>query len=221
MRKLLAVLLTLSIVLWPLPAWADSEGPNTTGTAINDAAVGVYAWSNPGNATADDGSRATAAGDDNDSNYLKATNFGFTLTGCSTVDGILVEYETSVATNSLDLSVILAQIFDTAAYIGDINSTADITQTTDDFEILGGAADDWVAGISCSEATNAAFGVGAQHRETDVASGANQTLRVDFVRMTITFSTGGGTPGRRVIRSETRESKPESVRIPSWRAGEN
>lgn len=62
------------------------------GTLANDAAVGANAWSDPGNAAASDDSDATVA-TAGLSNYLKATNFGFSLPASAVPTGIGVTIE--------------------------------------------------------------------------------------------------------------------------------
>lgn len=73
---------------------ASSQGPNSGGTFADDAGVGVFSWSNPGNAAASDNSYATVSlFPTGQSHYLKATNFGFSIPGGSTIEGIVVEVE--------------------------------------------------------------------------------------------------------------------------------
>lgn len=63
---------------------------NFAGTGANDASVGTVAWLNPSNITSDDGSSAIVDTDTALSNYLKATNFSFTVPSMATIDGIEV-----------------------------------------------------------------------------------------------------------------------------------
>jgi hypothetical protein len=54
------------------------------GTLANDAGFGTKVWSNPGNAAASDDKRASVfAASTEYSQYLKATNYGFSLTGAT------------------------------------------------------------------------------------------------------------------------------------------
>ena len=63
------------------------------GTMADDATVGIVAWSNPDNAKVSDNVYAMASLSDQQSHYLKATNFGFSIPAGATIDGILVEVE--------------------------------------------------------------------------------------------------------------------------------
>jgi len=62
-------------------------------TIAVDTTVGTRPWSSPDNAKTDDAAAAqsSAFGAGTNSNYLKATNFGFEIPSRATIDGILVE----------------------------------------------------------------------------------------------------------------------------------
>lgn len=71
-----------------------SAGPSDPGTAVDDATLGAITWSDPGNITSSDDTRATASfGSPDSSHYLKATNFGFAIPTGATIDGITVAWE--------------------------------------------------------------------------------------------------------------------------------
>mgnify|MGYP003557001264 FL=1 len=74
-----------------------TEGPTAPGTLVSDSTIGAVAWSNPGNASASDGSWATAVigAAVTPSEYLKVTNFGFSIPSGATIDGIAVSVERS------------------------------------------------------------------------------------------------------------------------------
>ena len=72
-----------------------TQGPNSGGTFANDVTVGTIAWTTPSNAAISDGVFTAAAVlcSTAASNYLKATNFGFSIPVGSTINGILVEIQ--------------------------------------------------------------------------------------------------------------------------------
>lgn len=83
-----------------------SQGPKIAGTGADDSSFGdadaVCVWSAPGNITADDGSMSTVSlgslGTNNESHYLKATNFAFTIPPTAVIRGIQVTVEVREAT---------------------------------------------------------------------------------------------------------------------------
>lgn len=71
---------------------AQTFGPNSPTTIVNDATVGTLPWSTPGNVitTNDAYAQIVPRGI---SNYLKATNFGFAIPIPSGIDGIVLGVE--------------------------------------------------------------------------------------------------------------------------------
>jgi len=69
----------------------SSYGPIFAGTGSNDASVGTIAWTNTGNITADDGATANIPFTSGTTNYLTATNYGFSIPSGSTINGITAE----------------------------------------------------------------------------------------------------------------------------------
>lgn len=64
----------------------------TAGTGGTNASVGTVAWVNEANITTDDGSNATCSAllGGEESNYLTATNFGFSIPSTAIIQGIKV-----------------------------------------------------------------------------------------------------------------------------------
>lgn len=72
----------------------SSIGPLSPGTMASDSSIGNYAWSNPNNAEVSDGVYAVGiTAPPLSSNYLKATNFGFTIPVGAIINGIVVEVQ--------------------------------------------------------------------------------------------------------------------------------
>jgi hypothetical protein len=75
-------------------------GANAPGTVVNTTGVGTAAWTNPTNAEVADGVNATVpVGVAGKSNYLAATNFGFSVPTGSTIQGIATTVLESGGTN--------------------------------------------------------------------------------------------------------------------------
>lgn len=75
-----------------------SQGPNNPGTAANNSAVGTRAWTSVNNIFTSAASYATATDSGLgtwSTNYLQASNFGFSIPGGSTITGIEVEIDRS------------------------------------------------------------------------------------------------------------------------------
>lgn len=72
-----------------------TQGPNSPGTLANADRSGGIAWASPSNAASSNDSHTTHTTDgvNNASDYLVATNFGFSIPSGATIDGFLVEVE--------------------------------------------------------------------------------------------------------------------------------
>jgi len=70
-----------------------SEGPNTPGSATNDASFGSTAWINPGNALSSNDVYAQGTPAGSPTQYLKVSNFGFSIPGPAQIVGIEARIE--------------------------------------------------------------------------------------------------------------------------------
>ena len=205
MRRFLAIVV---LALFVVPAWADSEGPNNPATAVDDATVGTVVWLNPTNVFTSNDSRARAPLDDLDpqSHYLKATNFSFTLTNCTSVDGITVEIERREG--NLDLPVVsdaLVKIVRSGVIGGTDKAAAGAWPTTDAIKSYGGVADLWGLSWTCGQITASNFGV-VISAGCDCNFEEIEDALIDHVRITVTFT--AAQPKLLITRQEIREWEP-------------
>ena len=172
----------------------SSSGPNSPGTLADDSAVGGVVWSTPSNAAASDDSRATAnlTGASGNTHYLKATNFGFSVSG--TIDGILVEIERSANVNSgtREAHDSIVKLVVGGSVVGSNKATATAYPTTDAYASYGGAADLWGLTPADTDINGSTFGVVLSTTYgTGVSPKAAVQARVDHIRITITYTATG------------------------------
>jgi hypothetical protein len=176
-------------------AEAASTGPNFPTSGVNDASIGVTVWMNPGNVTASDDVRATVtlAKNSGISQVIKATGFGFAIPADAQIDGITVEWE-----NSENGDAPAGGIKDSAVRIvkaGTIGAT-DLSNTTfwvapasEAFVTYGGATNLWGETWIAADINDANFGAAISAKNVKVSGGgANETARVDSVRITISYT---------------------------------
>ena len=177
-----------------------SQGPNSPATLADDTSFGGFSWTNPGNASSSNNSYAESAvsgfPSETDTFYLKATDFGFSIPGGATIDGILVEIEKSESTAADD-------VIDRRVRIvkgGTIGSTdkADATEwpTTDAYTSYGGAADLWGETWTPADINASNFG-------TVIAAGCASTgpgiPLIDHIRITVTYTAGADVAKQKAI----------------------
>ena len=165
---------------------SQTVGPNSPGTVIDDAGVGSFTWSNPGNAAASDNARATVSINSTGgiSHYLKATNFGFAIPGGATILGILVELEL----RGSDSDVVEERVRIVKG--GVIGATeratgASLPLLTDAVVSFGGDTDLW--GETWTPADIIASGFGAAFAAQSNDPSPPEDAEVDHIRVSVTY----------------------------------
>ena len=166
-----------------------TQTQSAAGTCANATGIGTVAWTNPSRAQTSNDSYATApfSSSGDASNYLKCTNFGFSVPTNSTIQGIKVEWEYSNTSGGT--------IQDNASRIvkgGTIGTTDKSTATawpgTDTFVAYGSSADLWSDSWTPSDINSSGFGAALSASQN---SGGSRTASVDSVRITVSYVTCG------------------------------
>lgn len=192
LRRLAAAALVLSLVLLRRPAaYADSTAATSPGTCANDASAGSFSWSTATNAqTSNDSRAAGTATSGSPTNYLKCSNFGFSIPSGATIDGITVEIERRSSSTSNEAKDITVKIVKADGSFGTENKADTVTvyPTTEAYKTYGGSSDLWSETWSDADINDADFGVILQSQNVD-AIGQPQ---VDHMRITITYTPSAG-----------------------------
>lgn len=163
-----------------------SEGPNSPGTVVNDTGVGSVAWSNPSQADTSDGLYATASVIASQSNYLKATNFGFALPVGATVVGVVPEFQRKwngvgpAAPTDTETKLVKG-----GTVQGDNKSAGASWSTTEAYVSFGGASDLWGLALTRDDVNASDFGVVIS---ATGGGGAGSAIQVNHVRMTVYYT---------------------------------
>lgn len=163
-----------------------TAGPNYPGTSVNDSSYGSAAWSNPGNATADDTNYATVTISrfSTPSNYIKATNFGFNIPSGATIDGITVSIRRWKSLGSGQLRDSSIRIVKGGTITGDNNSPNSTLGSTEETITVGGSTDLWGTTWSASDINATNFGVAyALEQQANNAIGA-----LDWITITVDYT---------------------------------
>ena len=162
-----------------------------TGANVSAGGIGNVAWTNPGNITSSDNSYATAGfggGTDSGFDYLRATNFGFSIDSGATIDGIEAIFERKDAGGSVTDSNIYIINGDGSAGVGSTNRSAGAAwPTSDTSATFGSSSDSWGESWTPAKVNSSDFGV--QIRCSSSAGfGVTDTASVDHVQITIHYS---------------------------------
>ncbi len=176
----------------------SSSGPNSPGTIAADTSVGTRVWSTITNAGASDNSYATASysiAGTASTQYIKATNFGFSVAG--TIDGILVEIERKASSNSASLYAkdnIVKLVVGGTISGSDLADTATKYPTADAYASYGGASSLWGLTPADTDINASNFGVVISSNITSPGK-SSCTVSVDHIRITV-YYTGAAPSGQ-------------------------
>lgn len=171
-----------------------SQGANSCGTAVNDTSIGTQAWDNPTNIYTSD--NVYAGGTNPNSiiyNYLKATNFGFTIPSGATIDGIKVEVEcngspaVSAFPKEYSMKIVKGGTIDGT---NKANTANTLPQYTDAYITFGGTTDKW--GLTWTDSDINASNFGFAFSVSVDWDKAPVAVSVDHIRITVYYTEGGG-----------------------------
>jgi len=162
----------------------SSIGPNNPGTVVSDATWGSVSWSNPDNAkVSDDAYAISSVWNVITSEYLKATNFGFSIPAGATIKGIVVEIEESETETVTEDRVRIVKSDDS---IGTTERSAGAElPTTDTYITYGSSSDLWGETWTSEDINNSNFGVVFAVAFTGYKT---RTAKVDHIRITVYYT---------------------------------
>ena len=165
-----------------------SSGPNSAALGASDSTVGAVAWSTPTNIYTSNDARATAALNNQQSQYLKATTFSFAIPGGAVIDGIKVEIEKSRTAGTGTLSDTTVKLVKRGVIVGQNRASQGAAWTgTDAYSTYGDTIDTWGSVWTPSEVNAYDFGVVFSCTET---ASLSATAGVDHVRITVYYTDG-------------------------------
>jgi len=172
----------------------STAGPNAPGTMADDASYGSVSWGNPNNSKVSDNSYSTATSSFTFySHYLKATNFGFAIPSGATINGVSVSIERKKIVgnpNSVRDSVI--KLVKGGTVSGTNKSAGATWSNTEGVVTFGGASDLWGLSLTDSDVNASNFGVVISAELVVIIGKSACNAYVDFISITIDYTTGGG-----------------------------
>ncbi|MCX6226379.1 MAG: hypothetical protein NTV01_16795 [Bacteroidia bacterium] len=188
----LTLLLVLALFLSGAPqAFAQTTTPaRNAGTGTNVTGVGTVAWTNPENIVSNDNTYATVAVTGGAiSNYLQATNFGFSIPPEATSSGITVtigRFESGLGTGN-DVRDSYVQLIK-GGTVGGTNLAVTGTEwpTSEGVATYGGTGSTWALTWIPADINAANFGVALAVNSTN-----NRTGSVDYIEIAITLTIAG------------------------------
>lgn len=162
------------------PAVPADAGPNSPGTLSGTG------WTNPSNAASNNNSFATVAGSGppgTKTNYLLASNFGFSIPATATILAVRMEIE-FVDGSGNDGQLTDCQLLKAGVASGSVK-TGNVNSAGTGYATAGNLTNDlWGATLTPADVNHSGFGV--QVRFEDI-SGEGYSFSVDHIRLTVHY----------------------------------
>lgn len=160
-------------------------GPANAGNGASVAGVGSVGWTNAQNAVSNNDQNATITLNNQTSNYLRTTNYGFNLPAEAIITGITVyigrrESGIGTGTDVRDAGVYLLKA---GSIVGNNHAyTADEWPATEQEATYGGPSDTWGTAWSAGEVNASNFGVSLH-----INSVVKRDAFVDYIIVSVTY----------------------------------
>jgi hypothetical protein len=178
----------------PLTMFAQSSsGPYSGSTFSNDNSVGTIAFNSPSNAGTSDNilssASATVSLFSDNTQYLKATGFGFALPNNSSVSGIRVEVEKSATGINIFATVKdnAVRLVKAGSPVGSDYGKTSNWSSSSAYYTYGGSSDLWGTTWSRTDVNSATFGV-AFSAEINGLISVLPSAHIDHIRITVYFN---------------------------------
>jgi len=161
-----------------------TQGPLSPATTVDDSSTGTVAWTNPNNSQVSDNVYTTftaSGGSQQQSHYLKATNFGFAIPTGATINGILAEIEMNISSGTDWLATVRSV---KGGVIGGVDRS-DINKiytTSDSYISYGSSSDLWGQTWTPTDINANDFGIALNNYLT------NLTTSIDHIRITVYYT---------------------------------
>ena len=171
----------------------SSQGPNSPATAVNDTSFGSRAWANVNNVFSSDNVRSSASNfPPMTTNYLKVTNFGFSIPSGATIDGIEATIERrSNPAGALDTRV---RIVKGGTISTTDNSSANAWTTSDVVRTYGSSSYLWGETWTDTDINSSTFGLACASVHSVFSKGGHVN-EIDHITITVYYTAGGGGGG--------------------------
>jgi len=191
-KSLLILVFLLIIVMTSSSVLANYSGPSYAGTGTSvTAGVGTQTWLNPTGISADDASYTTVGlKQDQISDYLQATNFGFNIPEDATISGIQVEID-RYASNFIGNTRIRdenVRLVKAGTIVGDNKAdTGSYWPLSGTNKSYGAGNELWGAEWTPAEINATDFGAALSVKNLSTL-GISYTAYVDYIRITVTYT---------------------------------
>lgn len=168
---------------------------NSTSTMVNDISIGSLAWGGLGNAQGSDNSYASAGQllgvlTTIQSNYIKCTNFGFSIPNTASICGIEVEVERHCSGLLIGSSVSDNRVYIVKNNVigGTDHALAGTWPSSDAYVNYGSSGDAWGTTWAPADINSSNFGIAISAKASSGLAGLFLTASIDHVKITVHYN---------------------------------
>jgi len=193
-RSIIAIMVSIMLGFPGRSLGQTSSGAKNGSVFANDNSGGLIAFSSPSNAALSDGNVSSASATlslfSANTQYLKATGFGFAIPGSSSITGIKVEVEKS-ATGITILATVKdnsVKLVKGGAIVGSDYAKTGNWSSTSSYFTYGANNDLWGTTWTRNDINASNFGV-VFSADINVLAAVFPSAQIDHIRMTVYFNT--------------------------------
>lgn len=198
--KHLSIFVIIMLLRFAAAAQCTNTGAHSAGTAASTSFPGSnFSFDNPGNIFSSDNSRASSAGlvtlFTGETEYLFATNFGFSIPPAAIICGIVVEVEKSATGIGTVLGIGLSYVSDYSVRLvrngvvtGNNKASATHWTTSEAYHTYGGSNDIWGIPWTPADINASGFGIAFSASINGLAM-LVPNVRLDHIRVTVYYMT--------------------------------
>lgn len=182
-KKVIAFL-SITFFVSYITVWGQTTSTRNAGTGTNVADTGSVAWVNPDNVISNNNLYSTIALNNQTSNSLQATNYGFTIPFNAIITGIRVtigRYQSAVGSGN-DIHDIEVMLLKGGSTVGNNYALAAEWPTAEGTVNYGSQTDIWGTTWTPAQINAVDFGVSLVANSTN-----NRTGRVDYMLIAVTY----------------------------------
>ena len=189
------LLLFLLLLTFSVKSQCSNAGFTNPASYSNNSSIGSFSWSNLSNIQLNDNSYATAgqlvgALSSANSNYLVASNFGFSIPTAAVICGITVEVERSASGLAIGASVIdnSVKILKGGATTGTDHASGSAWPSSEAYATYGSSADAWGTTWTPAQINASNFGVAVSAKLTTGLAALFLTPGIDHIRVSVYYN---------------------------------
>jgi len=183
-----------------------SQGPYSPGTAANNSSVGITSWSDVDNIKTENSIPSVSSGKNQQTNYIKATGFGFSIPSGATIDGIIVEVRRSRSAQYQTKDSVASIVVNGSISSSNKADTVTNWPTTYTYKTYGSSSDVWGEALTSTIINASDFGFVLSCYNYRWGKNNSTFANIDHIRITVYYTEGGSSSAIKTVNGLAKAS---------------